>query len=99
MDYETFIKSKQIAERWGKIQSTFAQSPSSEMIRNYQETLREFYDYIQLLEKKSYLKDGQEAEVFLTDWSKPSKGKKDGLALNSEKQENEDEDPWFGFPK
>ena len=47
MNYQEFLKSKAIAERWGEAQAAFESSDSSAETAYYQQLLSEFYDYIQ----------------------------------------------------
>lgn len=55
MNYDEFLKSKQIAERWGEAQATFKAEASSAEGAYYQGLLTEFYDYIKLLESHFFV--------------------------------------------
>ncbi|MCL2112420.1 MAG: hypothetical protein FWH31_00560 [Streptococcaceae bacterium] len=50
MNYNDFMKSKHIAERWGEAQGTFESIDNTSEMIYYHELLTEFYDYIQYLE-------------------------------------------------
>lgn len=88
MDYELFIKSKKIAEKWGEVQATGHDA------NFYLAALTEFYDYIQALE----------AEIFNQEISSPVPLENKGLELPVQlpkleelKVVDDEDDPWFGF--
>ncbi|AYG01504.1 hypothetical protein [Lactococcus allomyrinae] len=66
MNYNDFMKSKHIAERWGEAQGTFESIDNTSEMIYYHELLTEFYDYIQYLEGH-FFADGSSA---LTNLSK-----------------------------
>lgn len=108
MNYDDFIKSKHISERWGEVQGTFESIEPTAEIAYYHELLTEFYDYILHLEAKFFTDNSEK----ITD--KPVSEKRDSVALPAsftpisetvvsstflapqEVTEGE-EDPWFGF--
>ncbi|MCU5752920.1 hypothetical protein OBG91_03915 [Lactococcus lactis] len=50
MDYNDFMKSKHIAERWGEFQANYKNLNKTSELKAYHDLLTEFYDYIQSLE-------------------------------------------------
>ena len=70
MDYQDFLKSKHIAERWGQAQAAFEVAENSEEVAYYQAILGEFYDYIQDLEGKLFDQAVKNDPADLTDLSK-----------------------------
>jgi hypothetical protein len=102
MNYEEFLKSKHIAERWGEAQAAFESIEATTEVAYYQELLNDFYDYIQDLERQLFITDQTvspqlRASVpapFLTSRSVP-------LPLEPTPSQGEtltgEEDPWFGF--
>ncbi len=99
MDYDAFMKSKHIAERWGEAQAAFEQSDVSDETAYYQELLTDFYEYIQFLEAKSF---GKEKVEDLTNLSNPLVDfglPKVPEILSNQQQEtvDDEENPWFGF--
>ena len=58
MDYNDFMKSKHIAERWGEFQANYKNLNKTSELKAYHDLLTEFYDYIQSPETLSF---GQEA--------------------------------------
>ena len=50
MDYNDFMKSKHIAERWGEFQANYKYLNKTSELKAYHDLLTEFYDYIQSLE-------------------------------------------------
>lgn len=57
MNYNDFMKSKHIAERWGEAQGTFESTDNTSEMVYYHELLTEFYDYIQYLESYFFTDD------------------------------------------
>lgn len=102
MNYEEFLKSKHIAERWGEAQAAFESIQATTEVAYYQELLNDFYDYIQDLERQLFITDqtvspqlrASDPASFLTSRSVP-------LPLEPTPSQGEtltgEEDPWFGF--
>lgn len=102
MNYEEFLKSKHIAERWGEAQAAFESIEATTEVAYYQELLNDFYDYIQDLERQLFITDqtvspqlhASDPASFLTSRSVP-------LPLEPTPSQGEtltgEEDPWFGF--
>lgn len=100
MNYEEFLKSKHIAERWGEAQAAFESIEATTEVAYYQELLNDFYDYIQDLERQLFITDqtvspqlrASDPASFLTSRSVPLEPTpSQGETLTGE------EDPWFGF--
>ena len=63
MDYNDFMKSKHIAERWGEFQANYKNLNKTSELKAYHDLLTEFYDYIQKAAKTNLL------------WKVPNKGR------------------------
>ena len=87
LDYDKFLKSKQIAEKWGESQAKIHD------VAYYRETLAQFYEYIQLLER----------EIFVTEEANIVKNQLSSRQTNNFSDEpttsanDDEENPWFGF--
>ncbi len=102
MNYDDFMKSKHIAERWGEFQEKFKNMDKSSELKAYHELLTEFYEYIQYLETHFFAADKTSVDKnLLTDWSVNSQASTASAQIPmtlspSQEHLTGEEDPWFG---
>ena len=103
MDYNDFMKSKHIAERWGELQANYKNLNKTSELKAYHDLLTEFYDYIQSLEAHFFNdeKVADQKNLLTENVATPSKifnapKIPETLSFGQEALKGE-EDPWFGF--